>query len=78
MQVEGIQPIGIVFALPCGSIRAINKGEKFHEEISKQGLLKQSVILVNALLGMCVQCDALCWSTKNVVAWTALIAGYAR
>ena len=52
---EGISPDVITFTCilkACGSIGAIDKGQKIHKEILGSGLLGKDAILGNALIDM--------------------------
>ncbi|KAI5065611.1 hypothetical protein GOP47_0020306 [Adiantum capillus-veneris] len=70
----------------CALSRAIDKGKKIHDEISRQGLLGHSRALGNALVDMYAKCGALSQAqsvleqlpSRNVISWSALIAGYAQ
>ncbi|KAH7432577.1 hypothetical protein KP509_07G028700 [Ceratopteris richardii] len=70
----------------CGSIGALDQGEKIHMEIARQGILWTDVILGSALLNMYAKCGALAKAervfeelpARNIVSWCALITGYAH
>ncbi|MCO5593128.1 hypothetical protein L7F22_047134 [Adiantum nelumboides] len=65
---------------------AVDKGEEIHNEISRQGLLKDNIVLGNALVGMYAKCGAVCQAravlkelpSRNIISWSALIAGYSQ
>ncbi|KAI5061774.1 hypothetical protein GOP47_0024279 [Adiantum capillus-veneris] len=89
MQSEGLSPTAITYACilkACGSTQDIVMGKKIHDEIASQGLLKNNVVLGNALLDMYVKCGVLVQAqdvldelpVRNVVSWSALIAGYVQ
>ncbi|KAH7299591.1 hypothetical protein KP509_24G019600 [Ceratopteris richardii] len=89
MQREGAFPNAITYSSvlkACGTIGAVDKGEQVHHEIVRQGLLKQNVVLGTALIDMYVKCGALAKAQEvleqlpvgDVVAWSALISGYAE
>ncbi|KAH7287188.1 hypothetical protein KP509_32G042800 [Ceratopteris richardii] len=85
---EGIYPNEVTFTCAlkaCGSIKAMDKGQQIHDELTQNGMLKTNVKLGNALVGMYAKCGALERSAqvlkglpvRDVVSWTTLIAGYA-
>ncbi|KAI5065495.1 hypothetical protein GOP47_0020190 [Adiantum capillus-veneris] len=89
MQYEGVCPdvvtyMGILKA--CSVIGAIDKGKHIHDEISRQGLLEHNVALGGALVDMYAKCGALPQAqsvleklpSRNLIAWNALIGGYAQ
>ena len=89
MQRDGINPDGITFICilqACGSVGAIDRGTKTHNDIVDRGLLKKNTNLGNALVDMYVKCGILDKAKRvleelpirNVVSWNALIAGYAQ
>ncbi|KAH7366424.1 hypothetical protein KP509_18G077400 [Ceratopteris richardii] len=89
MQSEGLSPNIVTFISilkACGSIRALDKGEQVHEEISRQGLLGKDCALGNALVDMYAKCGDLKKAqqvfeelpSRDVVTWSALISGYTQ
>ncbi|KAH7331610.1 hypothetical protein KP509_20G043000 [Ceratopteris richardii] len=70
----------------CGSIAAVNEGKEVHAEIARKGFLNEDVTLGSALVDMYAKSGELVAAQEvfdelpvhNIVAWTALIAGYAR
>ncbi|KAH7366418.1 hypothetical protein KP509_18G077200 [Ceratopteris richardii] len=89
MQSEGLSPNIVTFISilkACGSIRALDKGEQVHEEISRQGLLGKDCTLGNALVDMYAKCGDLNKAqqvfeelpSRDVVTWSALISGYTQ
>jgi pentatricopeptide repeat protein len=62
------------------------KGITVHDEIVKKGLLRKSAYIASALIHMYVRCGALRKAqevldelpVRDVISWSALIAGYAR
>ncbi|KAI5066600.1 hypothetical protein GOP47_0019224 [Adiantum capillus-veneris] len=89
MQSEGLSPNAITYACflkACGIIGAVEKGKQIHDEIVSQGLLEKDGVLGNALVGMYAKCGALSKAaqvldelpTRDVVSWSALIAGYVK
>ncbi|KAI5064466.1 hypothetical protein GOP47_0021136 [Adiantum capillus-veneris] len=89
MKHEGLSPDAVTFICvlrACGNMRALEKGEQIHDEIAKQGLLDTNTELGNALLTMYAKCGALAKARqvledlpcRNVISWSALIAGYVQ
>ncbi|KAI5084852.1 hypothetical protein GOP47_0001021 [Adiantum capillus-veneris] len=89
MQREGISPNAFTYACilkACGAIGAVNKGKNVHNEITRQGLLQNDIVLGTALVDMYAKCGALLKAQKvfeelhfrTVVSWNALIGGYAQ
>ncbi|KAI5071885.1 hypothetical protein GOP47_0014136 [Adiantum capillus-veneris] len=89
MQHEGLSPTAVTFACAlkaCGSTIAIERGEELHGEIMRRELLGKNSVVGTALVDMYIKCGALAKAQKvfdvlparNVVSWTALIAGYAE
>ena len=62
MQRKGILPIEVTyvcFLKACAATRAIDKGKEVHDEISKQGLLENHIVLRGPLVDMHAKCGAL-------------------
>ncbi|KAI5081354.1 hypothetical protein GOP47_0004537, partial [Adiantum capillus-veneris] len=89
MRSEGISPNAITYACilkACGTMQNADMGQEIHDDIVTQGLLKQNVMLGNALVDMYAKCGVLQKAQKvleelpvrNVVSWSALIAGYVQ
>lgn len=89
MKHEGLSPDSVSFASilkACGSSGASMKGEELHAEMVREGLLKKVGILGSVLVDTYAKCGALSkaqevfdkLSQRDVVSWTALIAGYAQ
>ncbi|KAI5066526.1 hypothetical protein GOP47_0019150 [Adiantum capillus-veneris] len=89
MQQEGLKPNDVTFLCilkACGYLGATEKGEHIHDEIARQGLLGNSLVLGNALVHMYGKWGALAKAqqileelpTTDVVSWNTLIAGYAE
>ncbi|KAH7436565.1 hypothetical protein KP509_05G026100 [Ceratopteris richardii] len=89
MQAKGLSPDAVTYISvlkACGVIGALDKGEQIHDEISRQGLLENSLVLGNALIDMYVKCGALVkaqavlqgLTVHDVISWNTLIAGYAQ
>jgi pentatricopeptide repeat protein len=86
---EGISPDAFTFvgALnACSGIGLLEIGEKIHGEVCDQGLIKDNMVLGNALVSMYAKCcmpgraqevfDELL--VPDVISWNALISGYAQ
>ena len=80
MQSEGISTDAITYTCilkACGSIR------KIHDSIVNQGLLKQNVVVGNALLDMYAKFGVFAQKVLqelrvwNTISWNILIVGYA-
>ncbi|KAI5084889.1 hypothetical protein GOP47_0001058 [Adiantum capillus-veneris] len=89
MQREGILPTAVTYVCilkACAVIGAIDKGKQIHDEILRQGLLKNNMVLGGALVDMYVKCGALPQAhgvletlpARNVISWSCLIGGYAE
>ncbi|KAH7438788.1 hypothetical protein KP509_04G031200 [Ceratopteris richardii] len=89
MQDEGISAdsIALICVLKaCASLGDLEKGEQIHNEIKKQGLLKENITIGVALLDMYGKCGALVKAQElfkelpfpNTVAWNALLTGYVQ
>ncbi|KAH7446972.1 hypothetical protein KP509_01G084700 [Ceratopteris richardii] len=89
MQLEGLSPNAVTYACvlkACGAIGDIEQGEKIHEDVMQQGLLKYSEVLGTALVDMYAKCGLLSKAkyvhdklpSRSVGSWTALIAVYAQ
>ena len=87
MQSEGLSPDEITFISilkACASIGAINKGKEIHVDIITRGLLEKDTVLGTALVDMYAKCNMVAKSLqvledlhiRDVVSWSALIAGY--
>ena len=69
----------------CGSIGALDKGIQIHYEVSRMAHLEKDILLQTALIDMYVKCGRLDQAhevleklpIRDVVAWSALISGYA-
>ena len=89
MQIEGLSPNVITFTCilkACGNTGCVDKGNNIHTEISDRGLLKKDIVLGTALVEMYAKCGVLEKaervleeiSIRDVVAWNALLVGYAH
>ncbi|KAJ7528001.1 hypothetical protein O6H91_16G079800 [Diphasiastrum complanatum] len=88
MKQEGVQPDNVTFALllnACASLAALEQGKLLHSEIIKRGF-QLDVVVANTLVDMYAKCGCTedarelfdNMSERNVVSWTAMIAGYAQ
>ncbi|KAI5062775.1 hypothetical protein GOP47_0023314 [Adiantum capillus-veneris] len=88
MQHENISPDAVTYNCilkACGISGAVDKGKEIHDEIIRQGLLGDNNVLSGALVDMYAKCGALSEAkrvleklpSRDVVSWSALIAGYA-
>ncbi|KAH7292269.1 hypothetical protein KP509_29G060200 [Ceratopteris richardii] len=85
----GIPPTAVTF-LPalcaCGNLGALEKGEELHKKTIRDGFLEGNSALGSALVDMYAKCGAPQkaqqvfddLSVRNVVTWTALMAGYGQ
>ncbi|KAH7433435.1 hypothetical protein KP509_07G069700 [Ceratopteris richardii] len=89
MKHDGLSPCRVTYLSilkACGSLKARELGEQIHEEIGRQGLLKEDTMLGNALIDMYTKCGTLSkaeqlldeLSVRDVVSWSTLIAGYSK
>ncbi|KAH7296230.1 hypothetical protein KP509_26G014700 [Ceratopteris richardii] len=89
MRMEGFVPNEVTFVCAlnaCGIAGNIQKGQELHAEIVKYGLLQEATTLGTVLLNMYANCCMLKeaeevfdnFLTRDVIAWTALIAGYTQ
>ncbi|KAJ7528005.1 hypothetical protein O6H91_16G079900 [Diphasiastrum complanatum] len=88
MKQEGVQPDNVTFALllnACASLAALEQGKRLHSEIIERGF-QLDVVVGNTLVDMYAKCGCTedarelfdNMSERNVVSWTAMIAGYAQ
>ncbi|KAH7423544.1 hypothetical protein KP509_12G060500 [Ceratopteris richardii] len=89
MRIEGISPNSVTFACSlkaCGIVGAKGKGSEIHVEVSQNGLLWLNPVIGNALLSMYINCEMLSraeevfkeLTSRDVVTWNILIAGYTK
>ncbi|KAI5075778.1 hypothetical protein GOP47_0009854, partial [Adiantum capillus-veneris] len=89
MQHEGILPNAVTYICAlnaCASIKAAKRGKQIHNEIVRQGLLQNDIVLGGALVDMYAKCGNVteAWQvlkelpSRDVVSWNALIAGYVQ
>ncbi|XP_057836735.2 pentatricopeptide repeat-containing protein At5g27110 [Cryptomeria japonica] len=88
MQLEDIKPNTTTFASilsACAKVGALEQGMDIHQSIKDKEILSD-VVLTTALVDMYAKCGSLDMARelfdrmprKNVVSWTAMIAGYAQ
>jgi pentatricopeptide repeat protein len=89
MKQEGHSPNAVTFVSvlkACASMKDADRGKQVHDEIVGNCDLEKSIALGNALVDMYVKCGALSMakraleelSVRDIVSWSALIAGYAQ
>ncbi|KAH7364936.1 hypothetical protein KP509_18G000100 [Ceratopteris richardii] len=89
MQGLGLSPDSVTYSSilkACANLRALGKGEKIHDDIARQGLLQNDVILATALVDMYVKCGEMAkaqqvlneLSVFDVVIYNAILTGYAK
>ncbi|KAI5058798.1 hypothetical protein GOP47_0026968 [Adiantum capillus-veneris] len=87
MKGNDISPDAVTYASvlkACGSIAAIQEAQEIHDEIVRRGLLANNAVLANSLVDVYAKCGMLPMAqhvldelpVRDVVSWTALIAGY--
>eukprot|EP00250_Pteridium_aquilinum_P016958 c23385_g2_i1 orf=87-488(+) len=80
------KPVCVALLRACAMQKDLNKGTRVHADILKWGLLQTSSYVANTLVSMYAKCGALAKAelvvdelpVRNVVCWSALIAGYAQ
>ncbi|KAJ7558889.1 hypothetical protein O6H91_04G060700 [Diphasiastrum complanatum] len=88
MKQEGVQPDSVTFVLllkACASLAALEQGKQLHSDIIKRGF-HSDVIVGSTLIDMYAKCGCTedahelfnNMSERDVVSWTAMIAGYAQ
>ncbi|KAJ7540077.1 hypothetical protein O6H91_10G001000 [Diphasiastrum complanatum] len=88
MKQEGMQPNNVTFVLllnACASLAALEQGKQLHSEIIKRGF-QSDVIVGRTLVDMYAKCGCTedarglfdNMTERDVVSWTAMIAGYAQ
>ncbi|KAI5058831.1 hypothetical protein GOP47_0027001 [Adiantum capillus-veneris] len=89
MQFEGIFPDSLTFSCilkACGNMGILEKGNKIHAKILREGIAENDVVLGNALVSMYANCGELAKAlevffqllARNVVSYNAVIGAYAR
>ncbi|KAI5059686.1 hypothetical protein GOP47_0026005 [Adiantum capillus-veneris] len=87
MQRDVVFPDAVTFVCSlkaCGNLKALDKGQEFHAEIDRKGLLETDLVVGNALVDMYARCGFLYQAhqlvnslpIKSTIAWNALITGY--
>ncbi|KAJ7569148.1 hypothetical protein O6H91_01G063500 [Diphasiastrum complanatum] len=88
MKQEGVQPDIVTFTCvlsACASLAALEQGKQLHSDIIKRGF-QSDVIVGSTLIDMYAKCGCIedarelfnYMSERNVVSWSAMIAGYAQ
>ncbi|KAJ7517631.1 hypothetical protein O6H91_21G032400 [Diphasiastrum complanatum] len=88
MKQENVQPNNVTYVVllnACASIAALEQGKQLHSNIIKGGF-ESDVIIGNTLIDMYVKCGCIAdarevfikMGERDVVSWTAMIAGYAH
>jgi pentatricopeptide repeat protein len=89
MQAKGVAPDAVTFICSlkaCGNTGAMEKAGEIHGEIERQGLLGTNLVIGNTLIDMYSKCGLLAKArgvfdllpVRDVISWTALMAGYAQ
>ena len=89
MQKEGLDPDVVTFTCilkACASIGALEQGEHIHNEVLSRHLLEKDIVLGTAVVDMYAKCgmiekarqSLLNLPVRDVVSWSALIAGYTQ
>ncbi|XP_057873705.2 pentatricopeptide repeat-containing protein At4g30700-like [Cryptomeria japonica] len=88
MQSEGVKPVSTTFASilqACAKMRALEQGRDIHRIITERGF-SSDVVVANTLVDMYAKCGNMHKACelfdkilqKNMVSWTAIIAGYTQ
>ena len=89
MQHEGIHPEAIIYAFAlkaCGNIGLIEKGQKLHIGIERNGWLQKDIAVGNTLIDMYTKLGWIYQASevfeslqkRDLVSWNTLICGYAQ
>ncbi|KAH7439823.1 hypothetical protein KP509_04G078100 [Ceratopteris richardii] len=89
MKSKGLSPDSQTYACTlkaCGSVGAVEVGEKIHAELSQEGLLGKNIFLGNAVVDMYARCGAFVKAQKvldqlpfrNEICWNGLITRYSQ
>eukprot|EP00250_Pteridium_aquilinum_P008158 c17724_g1_i1 orf=1-972(-) len=87
MQLQGVRPNAVTFICSlqaCGMMGSTEKGTEIHAEVERKGLLESDHLVGSTLVDTYAKCGCLgkaqevfdALPVRNVVSWTALIAGY--
>ncbi|KAJ7533582.1 hypothetical protein O6H91_13G056000 [Diphasiastrum complanatum] len=88
MKHEGVQPDSVTYVVllnSCASIAALEQGKQLHSHIIRSGI-DMGLIMSSALVDMYAKCGCIenahevfiRMNERDVVSWTAMIAGYAQ
>ncbi|KAI5081458.1 hypothetical protein GOP47_0004641 [Adiantum capillus-veneris] len=86
MQSQGVSPNSVTLMCglkACSNLQSLEKGQELHAELERQGWQKDRVV-GNTLVDMYLKCGSLVLAKqvferlpeRDVVSWTAMIAGY--
>lgn len=89
MRSEAVAPNVVTFVCAlksCGRIGAIDAGREIHLRAQREGFVESNISLGTALVDMYARCGAMAMAqqvfealmVRNVVSWTALMAGYVQ
>jgi pentatricopeptide repeat protein len=89
MQREALVPDGVTFVSilkACGGMGDMDAGKRIHDEVVSRGLIKENIVLGTALVDMYAKCGLFAKAhqvledldVRDVVSWSALIAGCAQ
>jgi pentatricopeptide repeat protein len=89
MRSRGFSPTPTTFVCTlkaCGNMGSMDLGREIHAEVAKKGLVKANVLVGTTLVDMYAKCGALAQAQevfdelvdRDLVAWNALLAGYAQ
>lgn len=89
MQQQGLKPNDRTFVgalKACGSVAGLDMGKQIHGQIAQAGLVVTDLFVASSLIDMYSKCGSMVDAqqvfdelpSKDLVAWSALIAGYAR
>ncbi|KAH7443404.1 hypothetical protein KP509_02G033100 [Ceratopteris richardii] len=87
MQLGGFSPTKVTYACilkVCGNLGALDRGQEIYTQIARECFLGDYIVVANALVDMYSKCGAIKKAqevfdelpVKEIVSWTALIAGY--
>eukprot|EP00250_Pteridium_aquilinum_P018842 c24218_g11_i1 orf=1-1419(-) len=87
MELEGISPNAVTFVCvlkACGNTGCVVKGAEIHNEVVKEGLLENNLLVGNALVNMYAKFGLPAKAlevfeklpVRDVISWNALIGGY--